>query len=185
MSVGEGIRGLRRAMEGAGIDPARGLGDELFAFASTLTPIVNVDLFVVNGRRQILLSWRDDALCGRGWHIPGGCVRFRETVDQRLRKCALREFGADVTHDAAPFGVYEFIWNEPRAGLGDQNERAHHIALAYRCELTGGIGAAQGAVPEGQPGHLQWFDDLPADCLAIQAPYRRDWHNIRDKIMRR
>ena len=66
------------------IDPKSGLGDELFLFVSSLTTIVNVDLLVYNKQGQFLLTRRNDPHCGVGWHVPGGCVRFKETFEERI-----------------------------------------------------------------------------------------------------
>ena len=60
-----------------GIHPEQGLGEELFLTVSSLVPIVNVDLLVYNDKGQFLLTKRDDPYCGRGWHVPGGCIRFK------------------------------------------------------------------------------------------------------------
>ncbi|MDR2604028.1 MAG: hypothetical protein LBC55_01570, partial [Desulfovibrio sp.] len=62
-------------------------------FTSSITPMLNVDLLVRDDAGRILLSWRDDALCGTGWHVPGGVVRFQETLAERVRKTALQELG--------------------------------------------------------------------------------------------
>lgn len=80
------------------IDPRNGLGEELFLEVASLTPIVNVDLLIIKNKR-ILMSWRDDEQCGRGWHIPGGCLRLKESLEHRVHLCALNELGTDVICD--------------------------------------------------------------------------------------
>ena len=42
---------------------------------------------------RTLLSWRDDQFTGSGWHVPGGIVRFKETMEARLGKVAETEIG--------------------------------------------------------------------------------------------
>ena len=76
--VKEAIIQLKNAMELENVNPTEGLPEELFVFSSTLIPLVNVDLLVTNENGQLLLSWRDDIYHGKGWHLPGGCVRLRE-----------------------------------------------------------------------------------------------------------
>lgn len=87
---------LKKCIQDEGIVPENRLGDELFLFASTLMPVVNVDLLVFNDKDQVLLSWRNDPHCGCGWHVPGGCLRFKETLENRVHKTAINEFGVDV-----------------------------------------------------------------------------------------
>ena len=41
-------------------DPTVGLPEEVFKFATTITPMINVDLLVKNEKGHVLMSWRDD-----------------------------------------------------------------------------------------------------------------------------
>ena len=63
-----------------------GLPDELFYYISRITPLVNVDLLIKDESERTLLSWRDDQYCGKGWHVPGGIVRFKETMETMVKK---------------------------------------------------------------------------------------------------
>lgn len=81
--VSETVKHLQEVMEQENIDPRKGLPEDLF-FATSLIPLVNVDLFVHEGKK-ILLSWRDDEFHGKGWHIPGGCIRLKETCEDRIQ----------------------------------------------------------------------------------------------------
>jgi hypothetical protein len=68
-------------------DPRRGLPDAVFAFVSSVTPLVNIDLLVRNAAPQTLLTWRDDEYY-RGWHVPGGIIRFKERMVDRAAAVA-------------------------------------------------------------------------------------------------
>ena len=74
-----------------------------------------------------MLSWRDDEQCGAGWHFPGGCVRLKETLEQRLHVCAKSELGTDVLCDMKPVLITENI--EPKRDMG----RTHFISFLYQC----------------------------------------------------
>lgn len=154
------------------IDPSKGLGTDLFLAASCLVPIVNVDLLVYNTKGQFLLTWRDDNHCGTGWHIPGGCIRFKETFEERIRKVAKCELGlSDFTFDKVPLNVFEIIDNDRRE-IDYQNERAHFIALAYKCYAPDSYVIDNGGKKEGDVGFIRWFDRLPRDFLKIQSCYK-------------
>ena len=73
----------------AHIDGRQGLPQELFWLVSSLTPIPNVDLLITDSRGCVLLAWRKDEFYGEGWHIPGGCIRYGETMMERLHKTCL------------------------------------------------------------------------------------------------
>ena len=154
------------------IDPTKGIGEELFMTVSALVPIVNVDLLVYNDRGQFLLTWRDDAHCGKGWHVPGGCIRFKETFDERIRKVAKIELGlTDFTFDKEPVKVFEIIDNSKRE-IVNQNERAHFITLVYKCHASSTFTIDNGNRKEGEVGYVKWFDRLPEDLLPIQKCYK-------------
>ena len=62
------------------------LGKNVFELVSTLTPMINVDLLIKNEMGQTLFSWRDDIHSGKGWHLPGGIIRLKETLEERNYK---------------------------------------------------------------------------------------------------
>lgn len=155
-----------------GIDPEKGLGQELFLTISSLVPIVNVDLLVYNEQGQFLLTKRNDPHCGKGWHVPGGCVRFKETCEERIRKVALKELGIkDITFDKNPIKVFEIIHNDKRP-ISNQNERAHFITLVYKCHVDDSCQINNRELTEDDAGFIRWFDKLPDDLLSIQNCYR-------------
>ena len=154
------------------IHPEQGLGDELFLQISSLVPIVNVDLLVYNDKGQFLLTRRNDPHCGKGWHVPGGCIRFKETFEERVRKVAQNELGiSQLLIEKEPIKVFEIIENELRP-IEKQNERAHFITLVYRCHVDETYEINNGNLTEEDAGFIKWFDKLPADLLRIQDCYR-------------
>ena len=154
------------------IHPEKGLGEKLFLQISSLVPIVNVDLLVYNNLGQFLLTKRDDPHCGKGWHVPGGCVRFKETCEERIRKVAQKELGIkQLSIDKEPIKVFEIIEHEHRP-IENQDERAHFITLVYKCHVDESYKINNGNLTEDDAGYIRWFDHLPDDLLAIQNCYR-------------
>lgn len=152
---------LRKAIDDENIDPTKSIPDELFIFSTTLVPIVNVDLFVTNDKGQILLSWRDDIYHGKGWHIPGGCLRLKEKLHDRVIKTAEKEIGVPIKFNPVPITVREYMESDYRPTLSNQLERCHNISFLYDCIIEEGY-----AVPEMMDGvALRWFDELPDDLL--------------------
>lgn len=163
----QGIALLRKA----GLSPREGLPQELFLLISALTPIPNVDLWIQNSKGQVLLSWRDDPFYGQGWHIPGGCIRFGETMAQRIEKTAQQELGCTVTFDPTPMAVRDVI-RPPVEGLELPDMRGHHLAVLYRCTLPEAYRIDFQSKQDGEDGYLRWFSAIPTNFLPIHEPYR-------------
>ena len=160
-------------MSRLGISAHTGLGTELFHFVSSLTPIVNVDLLVYNSKGQFLLAMRNDPHCGKGWHVPGGCVRFKETFNSRIREVAKKELNlTEFTYDKEPIKVFEIMWDKDQRNLEHDDERAHFITLVFKCYAPDSFTIDNLGKSENDAGYLRWFDKLPDDLLNIQNCYK-------------
>ena len=173
MEIGlrDAIQNLKDAMRDNGIQASRGLGEELFLFSSTLAPVVNVDLLVTDRAGRVLLSWREDSFHSPGWHVPGTCVRFRETFGESIRRCAREELGVEVSFAPEPIRVYELIRET------DRDERAHFITLVLACRLTRENVTFQ-EEDIVRPGTMRWFQEMPENMTSAQTCYRQDWRAL-------
>ncbi len=71
--------------------------------------MINVDLLIKNKQGQTLLTWRQDRFYGPAWHIPGGIIRFKESIEDRIAKVAETELGCQVRFSAEPVNVRSMI----------------------------------------------------------------------------
>ena len=163
--VSDAVKTLQAVMNEEGVDPREILPLDLFEFSTTLLPFVNVDLLILNSQDQVLLSWRSDVHYGTGWQIPGGIIRMMETVDERIQKTAVREIGCEVSYAPEPIAVHENIIKMERPGLQNQLERAHNIALLYKCRVPEDYVIDNKGKKETDEGYLRWFDAFPEDLL--------------------
>ncbi len=147
-------------------DPRRGLPEDLFLFASRITPMVNVDLLIKNERSQTLLTWRDDGYWKAGWHIPGGIIRYQEPIAERIRAVARTELGAEVNFNPLPLAVKEII--NP-----DRRVRGHFISFLYQCFLTTAPDKGRRYL-SGKPVHNQWMwhETCPKNIIPVHEIYR-------------
>ena len=141
-------------------DSKDGLPDEVFYLVSRLTPLINVDLLIVNEQNQKLLTWRNDQFYGPGWHIPGGIIRFKELAETRISKVAALELSATVICDKRPLVIRE-IMNPNR------DVRGHFISMVYKCKLTSlpntkNAAPSSGAILNGQ---WRWFSSMPSNMI--------------------
>lgn len=147
-------------------DPKVGLGEEVFEFVSSLTPMVNVDLLVRDPKLGTLLTWRSDKFYGPGWHVPGGVLRFKEEPSTRIQRVAELELGAEVTFGDEPLRVCSLMTHK-------RDVRGHFISLLYDCKITTPPDerlSAKNRSPES--GEWMWHTHTPPNLLPIQAVYR-------------
>lgn len=147
-------------------NPSAGLPEDIFYYISSVTPLVNVDLLIKDENGRILLSWRDDQYAGRGWHLPGGIIRFRETLETRLKKVAETEVGASVGYDPNPIAINEIINHE-------RNIRGHFISLLFKCSLSSAFVPENKGISNNSKGYLKWHDSCPDDLLKLHDIYRK------------
>lgn len=141
------------------------LPEELFLFVSSITPLINVDLLINDERNHALLTWRDDAFYGAGWHIPGGIIRYKEQARDRIRKVAEEELGCSVEAEHTPILITE--------SFSERRERGHFISLLYRCRLTSDPSPRLQAGETPQRGQWRWHERAPEDLLPVQREYAR------------
>ena len=145
-------------------EPDTGLPQKIFHFVSRSTPIVNVDLLIRDETGRILLSWRDDEFAGSGWHIPGGIVRFKETMEDRLLKVANIEIGTEVEYDSSPLCCKEVFL--------PHDTRGHFVSFLYNCFLSSDFEPSNSMFGKTDAGFLQWHEVCPDNLVEVQNMYR-------------
>lgn len=153
------------------IDAHQGMPEELFLFISGVMPIPNVDLMITNEKNQLLLSWRDDPYFGKGWHIPGGCIRYGESMHERVQKTAMEEIGTQVIASREPIAIKDVLRGDVHS-LKYPKERGHHITILFNCKLPEGFEIDNGDKQENDAGYLKWFDKVPENLLKVHDPYK-------------
>lgn len=148
-------------------NPTKGLPEDIFLFASSIVPMINVDLLVKDySKKKTLLSWRDDIFSGTGWHIPGSIIRVKEKIEDRLKKVVETEIFSDVTIIKIPVETNEIF--------APHNEcRCHFISILYSGYLDSSLPLKNGNKKENDPGYLKWFDECPGNLLPWHEIYRR------------
>jgi colanic acid biosynthesis protein WcaH len=145
---------------------SEGLPYELFLFISRITPMVNVDLLIKDENGRTLLSWRNDQYSGKGWHLPGGIVRFKETLETRVKKVAETEIGVNISFDTIPMALNQIIHPE-------RDIRSHFISILYKCFLPSTFIPENKGLSNEDAGYLMWHDFCPGNLLKCHEMYRK------------
>jgi colanic acid biosynthesis protein WcaH len=141
-------------------NPEIGLPDDIFYLVGRLTPFVNVDLLIRDPVYGVLLTWRDDIYCGKGWHFPGGIIRFRENISDRINKVAILELNSEVLSSNVPLEINEVIVKEIK-------ERSHFISLLYECTLL------NSEIYKTINNNIKYFKNAPEDLLPAHYIYKK------------
>lgn len=103
--------------------PHEGLPQPVFNALCGLVPFVACELVVVS-EKGVLLTWRADKWW-RGWHFPGGLLRYRETFEERIDQVARKELGVNIAK-------CKFLFAKDCS----QGARGHVVSLIFRCETA-------------------------------------------------
>lgn len=145
-------------------NPQNGLPEEIFVFATKITPMINVDLLVKDNDNNILLSWRKTEL-SQGWHVIGGIIRLNESFEERIQKTALNEIGTEVIFEPEPIAIKQLIHKE-------LPYRSHFITLIYECRLPEGFIINNKGKTEKDSGFLKWHKKFPEDMIKYHRFYK-------------
>lgn len=147
-------------------NPSKGLSDEVFLFLTRLTPMINVDLLIKDKKKGTLLSWRRPGeKYSAGWHIPGGIIRFRDSIKNRIKNVSKYELKSSLKNIKF-LGVFEIKLK--------QKNRSHFISLLYSGELASKVKKKmffkKGIKKEGD---LKWFKKAPKNLIFPHKIYKK------------
>lgn len=146
-------------------NPEDGLPEEIFLFITRMVPMVNIDLLIKDEKNRTLLAWRDDSYSGKGWHVPGGIVRYKERLIERVEKVAETEIGIQVKFDPFPIEINEIILS--------QRTRGHFISFLYKGFIPGNFMPDNKGLKDHDPGYLKWHDYCPEKLIEVHKIYRK------------
>jgi ADP-ribose pyrophosphatase YjhB (NUDIX family) len=135
------------------------LGKDTYKLVSSLVPSVNIDLIIINKKKQILLTWRPASFkYNDGWHFPGGIIRLNETLSERCHKVAFSELGAKIKIKKKPAQIHQMILS--------QKYRSHFITFAYKAKLISGLDINKKfRRSKKEFGSWKWFDKCPKNLI--------------------
>ena len=122
-----------------------------------ISPILSACVIVEQDGKFLLIERSD----GLGYTIPGGIVRYRETVEQCVLREACEETGYTIAIEGIA-GVYSDIKRDPRF-------RA--VSITYKGSITGGSirPSGEGEPCWREPGEV--FGHMAFDCEHMLKDY--------------
>ena len=142
-----------------GVAEAAGpLSKQEFDTIYSKVPRLTVEVVMVNEEDETLLSKRAVEPCKDTWHLPGGTVRYGESLLDAVKRIANREIGIDVLE--AKFITYIEYLGHFQKGLD------HPVGLAFKVtSYKGEIRINEEASEYG------WFGRLPENIHPEQDKF--------------
>ncbi|OWY31177.1 GDP-mannose mannosyl hydrolase [Herbaspirillum robiniae] len=135
------------------------LSPDDFALVVHSTPLVSIDLLILNAKGEVLLGYRRNRPAQDFWFVPGGRIRKNEALKDAIARITRTELGVEPASWALQ-GAYDHIYEDN--ALGRDGINTHYVALGCRCSLPEGSAIA----PDAQHAELRWW---PLDEL-MQSP---------------
>jgi len=127
-----------------------------FEFIYERVPRLCVDLVIYIDYRGVYLTRRtQDPHLGK-WHLPGGAIRFKESIQNAIVRIAKDELGIYPDHPKFS-GLIEFP-NETRDG-----KPYHSVSIVYEVR--------SGSAPIGG----EWFKSIPSPMIPEHDTFLRSY----------
>ena len=131
--------------------PHDGLPQPVFDALCGVVPFVACELVLVDKKKGVLLIWRDEKWF-KGWHFPGGLLRWRENFEERIQAVAWKEFGVNISK-------IKFLFPKDYS----QSKRGHIVSLVFQCETV------------MTPKQGKFFKTMPKNIINAHKEF---WGNI-------
>lgn len=124
------------------------LSDEDYDFIYSRVPRICADILFVNPKGHVLMTKRTIEPYIDYWHLPGGRVKFRESVEDALKRVAKAEIGVDLTGEQNLVGYCEY------PDEVQKEQPRHSISLVHIYEVDDDIEISSG-------DKYQWCSEMP------------------------
>ncbi len=110
------------------------MDDHQFLAIIDATPLVSIDLVIINNRDEVLLGRRTNRPARGWWFVPGGRIRKNEQLVDAFIRIARSELGisAELT-EATLLGAFDHIYDDNYLGKAGIN--THYVVLGYLLRL--------------------------------------------------
>ena len=129
------------------------LDKNTFSIVVKSTPLISIDLVVIDADGQVLLGRRLNKPAQGAWFVPGGRVLKNESLAHAFKRLTKEELGLEFTIEQANLlGPFEHFYQDNVFG---EQFSTHYIVLAYRLKLNYSLNN----IPlDMQHDSYQWFE---------------------------
>ena len=107
------------------------IDQKLFLQIIDTTPLVSIDLILLDADKKTLLGKRTNRPAQNYWFVPGGRIRKNEKLADAIIRISQTELNTSITiKDAQLLGAYDHIYDDNFAAADKIN--THYVALGYQ-----------------------------------------------------
>ena len=139
--------------------------DAAFLEVIDRTPLVSIDLVVVDPEQRVLCGLRVNQPARGCWFVPGGRILKGELLDDAFSRIAQAELGeGDWSRtDARLLGVFEHLYDANFAEV--PGVTTHYVVLAYRLDVS-----RRPEPPDIQHSQYAWLSKSDVETQSLQSP---------------
>jgi len=128
------------------------------------TPLVSIDLVVVDQEKRMLTGWRVNQPARGFWFVPGGRILKGETLDVAFGRIAATELGDGLWRrsESRLLGVFDHLYDTNFAGVPDV--ATHYVVLAHRIDVD-----VRPTPPDLQHSKYAWLSAADAGTDAFRS----------------
>lgn len=114
---------------------------------------------IIRSEKGVLLTYRSISPYKNLWHVPGGTVLYKESMETAVKRIAREELGIEV-EIMHLVGVNEYPSEEKDRGFG------WPMGVNYLCRIISGL-------PRGskQANEVKFFQELPINIVEEQKVF--------------
>ena len=140
------------------------MSDDDYRFVYSRTPRLAVVL-IIRTKNGIILSLRSLKDWHGQWHLPGGRINYRESVEDAATRISLKELGISIQVER----TLDYI--EYPSELVER-EFEHTVDIALLCRAT-----SLATIPNHEASEIRIFSRIPDNIIKEQGDFLR-FHNV-------
>jgi colanic acid biosynthesis protein WcaH len=129
------------------------LDSDKFSTVIHSTPLISIDLVIINNEGQVLLGKRLNRPAKHFWFVPGGRILKNETMEKAFIRLTQEELGQVYKIEQAKLlGAYEHFYDD---NVFNDKFSTHYVVLAYILKVGNDLSSMPLNI---QHDNYQWFE---------------------------
>lgn len=110
------------------------VSDGKFRVVLSATPLVSIDLLIVNHDKKVLVGLRKNRPAQDFWFVPGGRILKGESISVAFQRLTHTELGQTFTLEQSYLlGAFDHFYTDSVYGT---EPSTHYVALGYKLHVT-------------------------------------------------